>query len=71
MTEVVRLLSEQGALTGLEAGGPLSIEVPEGVRAAIWLRLGRLSDVCNQVLTTAAIIGREFDFKLLCALSSE
>jgi hypothetical protein len=69
MIEVVRLLSEQGALTGLEAGGPLSIEVPEGVRAAIGLRLGRLSDACNQVLTTAAIIGRNFDFKLLCTLS--
>ncbi len=69
MTEVVRLLSDQGGLTGQEAGGPLGVEVPEGVRAAIGLRLNRLSDACNQVLTTAAIIGREFDFKLLCVLS--
>jgi DNA-binding CsgD family transcriptional regulator/tetratricopeptide (TPR) repeat protein len=69
MTEVVRLLSDQGGLTGQEAGGPLGVEVPEGVRATIGLRLSRLSDACNQVLTTAAIIGRGFDFKLLRALS--
>ena len=32
-------------------------------------RLNRLSEECNQVLTTASVIGREFDFRLLAALS--
>ena len=43
--------------------------IPEGVRDAIGRRLNRLSDQCNQMLTTASIIGREFDFRLLIMLS--
>ena len=33
--------------------------------------LSRLSERCNEVLTTASIVGREFDFKLLCSLDGE
>jgi predicted ATPase len=39
--------------------------IPEGIRDAIGRRLNRLSEQCNQMLTTASIIGREFDFRLL------
>ena len=39
------------------------------MRDAIGRRLNRLSEGCNQVLTTASVIGREFDFRLLSALS--
>ena len=43
--------------------------IPEGVRDATGRRLNRLSERCNQMLTTTSIIGREFDFRLLIALS--
>jgi DNA-binding CsgD family transcriptional regulator/tetratricopeptide (TPR) repeat protein len=71
ITEVVRLLREQGELLSDMAGGPQGIRIPEGVREAIGHRLNRLSDHCNQALSTASIIGREFEFRLLRQLSSE
>jgi len=45
--------------------------IPEGVREAVRMRLGRLSETCNQVLRTASVIGREFDFSLLSGLDSD
>ena len=44
--------------------------IPEGVRDAIGRRLNGLSEQCNQMLTTASIIGREFDFRLLAIPSA-
>src|SRR5918999_38549 len=67
--EVVRLLSERGALqdsAGLEA---VASALPVGVLEVIGRRLNRLSSQCHQTLTTAAVIGREFDFRLLNLLS--
>ena len=43
--------------------------IPEGVKDAIGRRLSHLSERCNQALTTASVIGREFDFRLLSRLS--
>ena len=63
MTEVIRLLSESGELTVGHIGTPEGIRVPEGVREVIGQRLSQLSDQCNEVLTTASVIGREFDFR--------
>jgi len=67
MTEVVHLLSEQDALTAPagETAGHLDIRIPEGVREVIGQRLNRLSEDCNRMLSTASVIGREFDFELL------
>ena len=45
--------------------------IPDGVRDAIGNRLRRLSDHCKQVLRTASVIGREFDFSLLETLNSD
>jgi predicted ATPase len=39
------------------------IGIPAGVREVIGKRLNRLSSPCSQLLTMAAVIGREFDFK--------
>jgi predicted ATPase len=71
MTEVIRLLSEGGGATWAETNGRPGIRIPEGVREVIGQRLNRLSELCNQTLTIASIIGREFDFKLLRILGSE
>jgi DNA-binding CsgD family transcriptional regulator len=72
MTEIIRLLEEkrrtgdQTATTGLE-----ELEIPPSVLEVIGQRLNRLSAECEDVLTTAAVIGREFDFELLRTLSQE
>ncbi len=55
MTEVIRLLSESGELSGDHIGAPQGLKLPEGVREVIGQRLNRLSELCNQVLTTASI----------------
>ncbi len=65
--EIVATLSPDG----LEKGQEHLTNIPEGVRDAIGRRLNRLSEDCNQVLTTASVVGREFEFKLLSGLNEE
>ena len=55
----------------LTAGGEWAHTIPEGIRDAIRRRLDRLSEQCNEVLTTASVIGRDFDFRLLNLLIGE
>ena len=71
MTETIRLLSESGELSAVYAGTPDGIRIPEGDWDVIGQRLNRLSERCNEVLTTDSIVGREFDFRLLSILSAE
>jgi DNA-binding CsgD family transcriptional regulator len=72
VTEVVRLLATQGQLgqhtetvSPLLAGG-----LPEGVRAVVTQRLGRLSGDCRGVLEVAAVLGRGFPLRALQLASS-
>src|SRR5262249_52065445 len=51
VNELMRLLSEEGTLSG---------QIPEGVRETIGRRLDLLSVDCNETLTIASVIGREF-----------
>ena len=69
--EVVRYLAELGRLdeTAETPTDPASLGIPQGIRHVIGQRLLRLTEPCNQALTTAAVIGREFDFNLLAALT--
>ncbi len=80
VTEVVRLLVQEGDL----AAGPepvdgrparseetWTIRIPEGVRAAVGRRLDRLSESCNQTLTVASVVGREFGMDQLQSLSDD
>jgi DNA-binding CsgD family transcriptional regulator len=71
--EVVRLLAQEGLLAPerLEDLKNWDFRLPEGVREVIGRRLDRLSGECNQVLTTAAVIGREFSLGLLQALMED
>jgi len=66
--EVARLLDREGADDG---GIRWDVRIPSGIRDVIGRRLDRLSEECNRILTTASVIGREFDFRLLKALSEE
>ena len=44
------------------------MRIPEGVREVIGRRLDRLSERCNETLTVAAVLGREFALRQLNAL---
>jgi predicted ATPase len=62
LAEWVRLLRQEGERTAEHwmTGDTIPGRMPEGIRAVIGRRLNRLSDPCNQLLTLAAVIGREF-----------
>ena len=67
--EVLRYLVEEGTLAR-EAGEttrqtPPEMRIPEGVRDVIGKRLSRLSGQANSVLSTAAVIGRDFRLDVL------
>lgn len=67
MIEIVRLLAQDVAFatTQWQQHLPLGIGLPAGVREVIGKRLNRLSRICNQTLSIASVIGREFDFAVL------
>ena len=62
VTEVVRLLVQEGAMTQDRTSqrDSWSVRIPEGVREVIGRRLDRLSQRCNETLTVASLVGREF-----------
>ena len=69
--EVVRLLAQDGRFegAGFAIAAPPSIRLPEGVREVIGRRLNLLSAVCNEVMATAAVIGRQFALDVLARAS--
>ena len=58
-------VTRQAPLDNLTQDLEGAVTIPEGIRDAVGRRLNRLSDQCNLMLTTAAIIGREFELMLL------
>ena len=70
VTEVVRLLVQEGELTQEKTGhrDSWSVRIPEGVREVIGRRLDRLSERCNETLTVASVLGREFTLEQLSPL---
>ncbi|MCH8234817.1 MAG: protein kinase [Chloroflexi bacterium] len=71
VTEVVRELVQSGELAENRASGEStwSVRIPEGVREVIGRRLDRLSERANEMLTTAAVIGRDFTLDALKELA--
>ncbi|MCJ7810720.1 MAG: protein kinase, partial [Dehalococcoidia bacterium] len=73
--EVVRYLAEEGLITRKEGGWrptrdtPLEMSIPEGLRDVIGKRLSLLSPECNQLLSVASVIGREFALETLKAVA--
>jgi serine/threonine protein kinase len=73
--EVVRYVSEEGLITRKEGrwrltrDTPLEMSIPEGLRDVIGKRLSLLSQECNQLLSVASIIGREFALETLKAVA--
>jgi class 3 adenylate cyclase len=72
--EILRGLSESGALAFDEASARWSIDssagiaLPESVREVIEHRVERLGEESLEALRLAAVIGREFDLELLSAV---
>jgi DNA-binding SARP family transcriptional activator len=64
VVETVRALRAGGSL-GAEGGLPL----PAGVRALVRSHLAPLSPAVRRLVEAAAVIGRQFDFDLLCRAS--
>jgi class 3 adenylate cyclase/tetratricopeptide (TPR) repeat protein len=73
--EILRHLRETGAIfvrdgrwvsnmTAAELG------IPEGIREVVGRRLDRLSETANAALSTASVVGRDFDLDLVCAAAS-
>jgi tetratricopeptide (TPR) repeat protein len=73
--EVVRYLAEERLITRKEGGWrpardtPLEMSIPEGLRDVIGKRLSMLSPECNQLLSVASVVGREFALETLKAVA--
>ncbi|MCI0794176.1 MAG: protein kinase, partial [Chloroflexi bacterium] len=73
VTEIVRLLVQEGELSAekVRETDSWTIRIPEGVREVIGRRLNRLSQRCNEALTVASVLGREFTMAQLRPLVEE
>lgn len=72
--EVLRHLSESGALVYRDGRWDSdrdisNIGIPEGIREVIGRRLSNLDATANEVLASAAVIGREFELRTLSAVA--
>ncbi len=45
-----------------------ALEIPQGIRVTIQSRLGKLSDNEQEVMQTAAMLGREFEYEMVAAV---
>jgi DNA-binding NarL/FixJ family response regulator len=70
MHEMVRMFIDEGNAASGQAKSRLQakLSVPDGVREVIQRRLFHLSDACNETLSTASVVGQEFDSSLLLTL---
>jgi tetratricopeptide (TPR) repeat protein len=72
--EVIRYLAEEGLIARKEGqwrptkDTPLEMSIPEGLRDVIGKRLSLLTPECNQLLSVASVIGREFALETLKAV---
>jgi class 3 adenylate cyclase/tetratricopeptide (TPR) repeat protein len=72
--EILRNLSEEGAIVIDEdgrwraSGAVESLGIPESVREVVGRRLDRLPAEANEVLSAAAVVGRDFELDVLVLL---
>jgi eukaryotic-like serine/threonine-protein kinase len=73
--EVVRFLAEEGLITQKDGrwrptkDTPIEMSIPEGLRDVIGKRLSLISKPCNQLLSVASVIGRDFRLEILKKVS--
>src|SRR5256885_13357475 len=66
VAEFIRHLSESGAIGQRDGRWVINaavddLGIPEGIRDVVGRRLSRLAEATNRVLTTAAVVGLEFE----------
>ncbi len=69
--EIVRHLAETGAVVRRQGRWVVErsgLGLPEGIRDVVGRRLTRLSEAANQVLSTAAVVGADFEVGVLRAV---
>lgn len=65
------LLVAEGATFEVDERRGLPLELPQGIRDAVGLRLASLSPACREMLGRAAVIGRAFNARILLELGGE
>ncbi len=68
VTEVIHTLLHEKHVEQGEELNAASLPLPQRVRVAVDHRLGKLSESCRHVLTTAAVVGGVFDISVLKAV---
>lgn len=68
--ELALLVAEDGAFA-VDERQVLPLALPQGIRDAVGLRLASLSPACNEILRHAAVIGRDFNSRVLFELGGE
>lgn len=72
LTEIIRLLATEGAYAALgNAQAAMELPVPQRVRDVVTRRLQALSADCQQLLSMAAIVGREFRLQVVAAVAAQ
>lgn len=67
LTEILRLRAAGGDAVDGRPGRLGALAIPDSVRAAIRQRLASLSGATREILAVAAVLGREFDLRVLAA----
>jgi eukaryotic-like serine/threonine-protein kinase len=65
LSEILRLMAAEGRFVSGGLAAPGQIRIPDGVRESIKRRMAPLSDAARELLSIAAVIGREFDIGCL------
>lgn len=73
--EILRHLRETGAIFVRDGRwvsdvSAAELGIPEGIREVVGRRLDRLSEAANAALSTASVIGRDFELDLVCVAAS-
>ncbi len=69
VVEVVRLLASEGQLDRDAGEETIRLRVPESVREVVERRLSLLGELSNELLSIAAVIGRDFSLRVLQQVS--
>ena len=69
--ETTRMLSELNHLESVEDLKALAIELPAGVRAAIFRRVSFVSDSCRAVLEAGSVLGKTFSLRMATDLCDD
>ncbi len=64
-SEIVKLLASDGRLDEGATSTSWSVAIPDGVRAVVTRRLDHLSEPCRDFLASAAVVGREFELRVV------